>query len=122
VDRADEKVIDHREKPIRYRPVKNKLVFYRQFPMQVRLNKRTCFFYFSAGFSGELDAQSGMSVSLPSVDLWIAELLKKLEKKEFKNEAQILADVEKFLGKKGNLHQASLFDPVTQTRFSLRID
>jgi hypothetical protein len=99
--------------------VKNKVIFYRQFPTQVRLKKRTCFFYFSAGFSGPVDKQTGMSVSLPDVDLWLSDLLQDIEKKEFATEAQVLLHAQKILIKKGNLHQVSLLDPMTQTRFSL---
>ncbi|XGC79681.1 hypothetical protein ACES2L_10110 [Bdellovibrio bacteriovorus] len=64
------------------------LQFIREIPIRIVLqgalsNRRGFLFYLSAGFSGEVDPLSGMTVNLMAVDQWLAELKEDLEESLF---------------------------------------
>ena len=61
--------------------------FFREIPLRIQFQapseRRGFLFRLSAGFSNDIDPESGMSVNLVDVDHWLSELQRSLQAKIF---------------------------------------
>ena len=82
--------------------------FHRQFPIQLKLDKEIAVFYFSAGFTGKINQDTGMIVSLPTVDQKMKQLIAEAQEMQFSDEFHFLNDAFLELGKAFNVFEVRL--------------
>lgn len=93
--------------------------FFRQFPVELNISGRTRALKLVAGFSGSVDQESGMAVSLVDVDRWSQEVIEMLASEQFSDWNQAIQKAHVELSKRGPLTRVELEDPMDLSRVEL---